>query len=90
MWEKLDQKTESIFCINLIRNSVSLSKWNYPLIILLIPLNTHTHTHEYTTLFRNQNITSRDSKFLEDMWLLLQDNTMTPEITEIKDSVAKA
>lgn len=50
----------------------------------------HTHTHEYTTLFRNQNITSRDSKFLEDMWLLLQDNTMTPEITEIKDSVAKA
>ena len=52
--------------------------------------HTHTHTHEYTTLFRNQNITSRDSKFLEDMWLLLQDNTMTPEITEIKDSVAKA
>lgn len=35
-------------------------------------------------------MTSRDSKFLEDMWLLLQDKTMTPEITEIKDSVAKA
>lgn len=50
----------------------------------------HTQTHEHTTLLRKQNMTSRDSKFFEDMWLLLQDKTMTPEITEIKDSVAKA
>lgn len=53
-------------------------------------VNSPKHTHEYITLLRNQNMTSRDSKFLEDMWLLLQDKTMTPEITEIKDSVAKA
>ena len=53
-------------------------------------VNSPKHTHEDITLLRNQNMTSRDSKFLEDMWLLLQDKTMTPEITEIKDSVAKA
>lgn len=53
-------------------------------------VNSPKHTHEYITLLRNQNMTSRDSQFLEDMWLLLQDKTMTPEITEIKDSVAKA
>lgn len=53
-------------------------------------VNSPKHTQEYITLLRNQNMTSRDSKFLEDMWLLLQDKTMTPEITEIKDSVAKA
>lgn len=43
-----------------------------------------------TPLLRKRNMTSRDSQFFEDTWLLLQDKTMTPEITEIKDSVAKA
>lgn len=52
-------------------------------------VNSPKHTHEYITLLRNQNMTSRDQSFSK-ICGCYQDKTMTPEITEIKDSVAKA